>query len=181
MKKFVSFVALGVTTVMLVAGCSSNADSSAVQSDGIVPHTGATYRGDLSFACLYQASVAADRSVLQGGSMFVVIRDQDDWSELWEHILERERRYPGGGCPAEGEPPLLNVDFDERMAILLVHPAPSSGYAIYVDQIVATNEGWTVQATRIVPAGGFTEIAYPHQIIATEQFDGELTLVVTEK
>ncbi len=173
MKKFIPFIAIGVMTVLLAA-CASN-------SERIVVRTGITVDGDINYSCLYEASVTADPSLLHGDSMFVVIRDQGDWDQLWEYVLADGRRYPGDGCPAEGEPPQVSVDFDDKMVILIVEARPSSGYTIRIDQVVATGEGWTVEATRTTPCCGvFPSFTFPHHVIATEQFDGEVTLVVTE-
>lgn len=173
MKKVIPFVVIGVMFVLLAA-CGSD-------SDKVVAHTGAIYYGDINYSCLFQASVSADRSLLHGNSMFVVIRDQSDWDQLWEYVQEDGRRYADSYCARVGEPPLLDVDFDDKMAILIVEVQPSSGYAIRIDQVVASGGGWIVEATRTTPCCGVAPaFTYPHQIIATEQFDGEVTLVVTE-
>lgn len=180
MRTFVPFVATGVM-ILLLAACSSNTEPDTVEFSDIVVYDGTMGSREINFPCLFQASVAADGSVLQGDSMFVVIRDQSDWAELWEYVLEDGRRYPSGLCSLEGEPPLLDVDFDDQMAILIVEVQPSSGYAIRIDQVVATGGAWTVEATRTTPCCGVrATFTYPHQIIATEQFDGEVALVVTE-
>ncbi len=172
MKQFIRFIAIGVMTVVLAA-CASD-------SERVVVRTGVTVYGNINYSCLFEASVAADRSLLHGDSMFVVIRDQSEWDQLWEYVLDG-RPGPGSFCLADGQPPQVSVDFDDKMVILIVEVQPSSGYAIRIDQVLATGGGWTVEATRTTPCCGVSPaFTYPHHIIATERFDGEVALVVTE-
>ncbi len=106
--------------------------------------------------CFYQALAAAEPGLFVGGTLFTVIRDEADWRTLWDRVLDRGRRYPGGGCPQAGEPPSLDVDFAREMVILLVELQGSSGYSLDIDRIVAANDEWTVEATRTTPCcGGF--------------------------
>ena len=135
----------------------------------------------MQLSCLYQVANSAESLLLNRTSFFRVIRDQDDWQRLWDQALEHGRRLPGGGCPAEGEPPQLDVDFNSEMVLMLMEAYPSSGYSLEIDRIVAGDEEWIVEATRTTPCCGvLTIITGASLIITTELFDGEVTLVVSE-
>ncbi len=131
--------------------------------------------------CFYQALAAVEPDLFVESTLFAVIRDQADWQELWDHVLDRGRRYPAGGCPDAGEPPSLDVNFEREMVILLVELQGSSGYSLDIDRIVAAADELTVEATRTTPCcGGFAEMTYLHHAVVIQQFDGVVNLIVTE-
>ena len=175
-KRLVPLVAVGVFGVSLLA-CGSNAVD---LNDKAVYRRIAT-SSEFPFDCLYQASASVNPSLFRGGTLFAVVRDQADWQRLWEPALERGRQYPGTGCPEVDEPPLLDVDFEEEMVLLLLELQPSTGYSLKMDEIVIDDEEWVVKATRTTPCcGSFQEFEYLHRVVTTPRFDGDVTVVVTE-
>lgn len=182
MKRFVPISV--VVAIILSAGVlllfSDSGDSSieytTIEIDSTSPRNAGYH-----LYCLYQATAAADPELFVDGSLFTVIRDQADWQQIWNHVLENGRRYPSGGCPDSGEPPELDVDFEQEMVVLLVEIQPSTGFSVDIDRIVVENGEWTVEATRTTPCcgvrGAFT---YPHHVVSVPIFDGDVNLIITE-
>lgn len=177
-KRLVPLVAAGVIGVSLLAWGSNSGEVHDV--DVVV------YRGDISSSefqldCMFQAAFVAEPSLFRDVSLFAVVRNQADWQRLWEPALERGKQYPGSGCPEAGEPPELDVDFEQEMLLLFVELYPTLGYGLKIDGIVIGDGEWTLNATRTTPCcGAFQEFEYLHQVVTTPRFDGDVTLVVTE-
>ena len=177
-KRLGPLVAAGVIGVSRLAWGSNSGE---VDDVDVVVYRGGITSSEFQLDCMFQAAFVAEPSLFREVSLFAVIRNQADWQRLWEPALERGRQYPGSGCPEVGEPPALDVDFEQEMLLLLVELYPTLGYSLKIDEIVIGDGEWTLNATRTIPCcGSLQEFEYLHQVVTTPQFDGEVKLIITE-
>ena len=182
MKRLVPAVAIGAVMLFVVACGSQVRETRTVEFEDVAVYDGLWTPLNEKMYCLYRASsLGDDASLFRDDSLFLAIRDEAEWQNLWRSVQENEQQDVGRECVAEGDEPRFDVDFGREMLIVLAEVQPSSGYLVDVDSMFLERGELTVAAVRTTPCCGVaTERTYPYHIVRTKRFDGDVNLVITE-